>query len=93
MKIRLMGSEDIVAAWAEVFRARLSDGASVSPIYPNRRGGGGRVYIEIDDRVAEQMAQAVHETVPTKTPSLGDPSTTNEPCKPVRQEHDPRRDS
>jgi len=50
MKLRLMGSPDLVRAWKQMFEHEWGiTGAE----YPSRRGGNElRVYFDIDDRFA-----------------------------------------
>ena len=52
MKIRLMGSDDLVRAWAKRFAAQGIRGS----LYPMRGGKGLRWYADIDDRLAAEVA-------------------------------------
>lgn len=55
MKIRLSGADDLVRAWAAELEREYAVRAS---IYPSRRGTGElRAYIDIDDRVAQEIVQ------------------------------------
>ena len=62
MKIRLMGSADLVRGWAALLEEQF--GVVVGE-YPNRRGGNEvRYYIDLDDRTAaEVMLQRGRATV------------------------------
>ncbi|WP_192497221.1 hypothetical protein [Halospina sp. K52047b] len=54
MKVRLMGSPDVVREWAQ----RLEEQLGVTGReYPMRGGGGIRWYADVDDRVAEKAAK------------------------------------
>ena len=55
MKIRLMGSPDIVRAWADQFQREFG---IVGQEYGSRRGGNEvRYYLDIDDRLAARVGQ------------------------------------
>jgi hypothetical protein len=69
MKIRLMGSPDLVRAW----KAALEQSFGIHGAeYPSRRGGTDlRVYFDLDDRVAEQVIDrlnAARSTAVTRKP-------------------------
>lgn len=55
MKIRIMGSEDVVRAWAKRFGQILG---VAGDFYPMRGGAGVRWYADVDDRFAAELAQA-----------------------------------
>ena len=58
MKIRLMGSPDLVREWAKIFE----DAFGVrSQVYPNRNSSDVRRHIDLDDRVAEDAAQRLQQ--------------------------------
>lgn len=58
MNLRIMGSTDLILRWLSILeRAGLS-----GQVYPQRRGGGSRLYVEIDDRKAEEIADKVTAT-------------------------------
>ena len=53
MKIRLMGSPDLVRAWSNELERAYGITAS---IYPSRRGGNEvRAYFDLDDRQAASI--------------------------------------
>jgi hypothetical protein len=57
MKIRLIGSEDLVTAWAaELQRAY---GVKVA-LYPSRGGPEVRAYCDLDDRAAAEIVGQAH---------------------------------
>lgn len=72
MKIRLMGSADLVRAWgAELKRAYGITGAE----YPSRYGGNEvRIYFDLDDRQAAAvvgLTTAAPASVPPSAPARG----------------------
>ena len=58
MKIRLMGSPDLVREWAEIFEAAFGVRGRV---YPTRNGSDVRRYIDLNDRVTEDAAQRLQQ--------------------------------
>ena len=58
MKIRLMGSPDLVREWAGIFEAAFG---ARGRVYPNRNGSDVRRYIDLDGRVAEGASQRLQQ--------------------------------
>jgi hypothetical protein len=54
VKIRLMGPEDVVRAWAARLGQHLG---AAGDFYPMRGGWGLRWYVDIDDRVAAEVVE------------------------------------
>jgi hypothetical protein len=68
MNLRLMGSTDLVTKWAELLEHLGLPGQ----VYPQRQGSGARLYVTVDDRqaqvLAERLAAATAEPARTVSP-------------------------
>ena len=56
MKLRIMGSPDIVRAWAAQFETHFGTRGRE---YPNRNRTDVRYYLDLDDRVAADIVRMV----------------------------------
>ena len=56
MKVRIMGSPDLVRAWAAQFETHFGTRGRE---YPNRNGTDVRYYLDLDDRVAADVVRMV----------------------------------
>ena len=56
MKLRIMGSSDLVRAWAAQFETHFGTRGRE---YPNRNGTDVRYYLDLDDRVAADIMRMV----------------------------------
>lgn len=57
MNLRLMGSTDLVQRCAAILERAGLPGR----IYPQRHGAGSRLYVEVDDRKAAELAERVEQ--------------------------------
>ena len=56
MKLRIMGSPDLVRAWAAQFETHFGTRGRE---YPNRNSTDIRYYLDLDDRVAADIVRMV----------------------------------
>jgi len=64
MKIRLMGSPDLVRAWKSAIETSYGIHGQE---YPSRRGSDLRVYFDLDDRLAAKAIASFQSAAATTT--------------------------
>ena len=82
MKLRLMGSADIVRGWAELLKVQFG---VVGHEYPTRGNGNEiRYYVDIDDRLAANIVEAATDLTKYQTGNALPPVETSRNVRRVR---------